>query len=564
MEGIVYKTQGTSDLTDDVLINVGSPVGTILQARGIASGDRLCAFDTHSTTPRLGCLEDVPLIPASLPLLEVPDWQPDITIQSVNTSTILVTVTQPITEGILRLQIFPTTAPITTAFDISAPVKTMTPITIGSDTFTQKFAFPYLLFGGYARVWLTSRTTSAVTREAVSSFFFTPSWNGDRYGWGGDKSYGWKDNRYYGWHGNEKYGWAANSHNWNAPIASPNGQVILFDTTNILGHNNSSFTTLQALTIPPPTPPWLTLVGEAYHYKTKAALHLDNLVIQFQYLQRELPFVQESQLHIYHSADDGLSWRRLEDTSIDVTRNLASASISGPGMYALMAGIKTPVLNQGWNLFAYPNVNTRTVDIALASIEGDYSIVYRHDHDDKWKLYASDIISNFASIVNNLEQLDPLQTYWIHALTDTVPYIKPSEETTSLPSGFQVPPATFYGWVTPTIGIFTPTEGMQITAEINGIACGQTTIQSLNGKLAYVLPVQSESTLGNGLSQCGATGRPIVFRVGNRVMEQVCRWDSTHAWYHPLITIPAPTANNGNTPHACNNYQIWFPLFHKE
>ena len=540
-----------------MLLNVGSPTEAILEARGIASGDRLCVFDKQSAYPGQGCLNNITPLSNSLSLQEVPGWQPQIMVRPINSVTLMVTVTQVVTEGTLWLQIFPA-APITSAFDITAPVKIMQPIFPSVDIFTQTFTFPYLLFNGYARLWL-SNTTGITSPEAISYFSSTPSWDGNKsYSWGGNKAYGWRGNA-YGWGSNQIYGWAANRQSWVAPIASPNGQVKIFNMDAILdGHDSYAFTTLQALMVPPSLPAWLTRVGNVYHYK--AVPHNNNLVIQFQYLQREVPLVQESQLNIYYSADNGQTWQPLEGTTVDITHNLVSASMPGPGLYALAATIETPALNTGWNLFAYPNVNPRTVDIALASIAGDYSVIYHRE--EAWQLYAPDVWPTFAPLVNTLDYMTSLQTYWIYALTNTVPYIKPLEETRSLLRGVQIPPTTFYGWVTPTNGVFTPTLGMQITAEINGTTCGQTTIEALDGKLAYSLQVMSESIVGDGFEQCGANGRLINFRVEDQLVGQSCRWDNSHAWYYPLTTTPI--VNHGHNQHPCRNYQIWLPLIYTE
>ena len=82
---------------------------------------------------------------------------------------------------------------------------------------------------------------------------------------------------------------------------------------------------------------------------------------------------------------------------LETDNNYASARLQGPGLYALMTSIEIP-LQPGWNLIGYPvqtagvPTATRPISDVLASISGDYSVVYGYDATDTrdpWKLYAT-------------------------------------------------------------------------------------------------------------------------------------------------------------------------------
>jgi len=116
----------------------------------------------------------------------------------------------------------------------------------------------------------------------------------------------------------------------------------------------------------------------------------------------------------------------------------------------------------------------------------------------------------------------------------------------------QRPPATFYSWITATAG-FTPTLGMSVTASINGNVCGASAVQQDGqGRLYYVLQVQSENGFGepNG---CGQLGQMVRFRVGSWVMNQDRLWNNSLAWFHsldvPMEPVQGWTAVN-NSPTA--------------
>lgn len=533
-EGLLLKSHGTADLTDDTLVPQGAPLGPLLLARGAAVGDRLCVMDTADQ--RLGCQTIEPTAD-TITLQNAADWQPQINITPINSTTLVLTVTQNITTGTLYAQILPSFRPTTT---VTAPYAALIPN--GNGTFTQSFQFPLTVFQGHVRVWVENGPD---VREAISEFAFSPGWNGNSFvGWGGNSFIGWSGNNFIGWSGNNFIGWSGNSFigwggnsfvgwngnsfvGWSAPVSSPDGQVILFNRENILAGNSAS--TLQLLSTPPTTPAWLMRIGQVYRYGDAGqSANPESLVIQFQYLQRELPAIQETRVRLYYSPDNGATWERLA-TTVDTERNLASATVQGDGLYALMATIETPALRQGWNLFAYPDVDARPVPQALASINGDYSSVYAWDG-ERWWLHDQTVPHAWTAVVNDLSTLEPLNAYWVYAITDTVPYIGVGRASATLPF---TPPTTFYGELTAS-ALFTPTAGMAISATVNGVVCGSAVVQEVNSSPGYVVQVSAETS-----GACGDAGRTVEFWVDGEPFGTAV-WNNSQAQYTPLTHTLAP------------------------
>jgi len=576
-EGYLYKTQNTETLTDDIVIPAGTPNGNLLLARGAASGDqvgdRVCIFDEQHDPTRLGCLDNITNLSSTLTLIELPGWQPQITVNPVNSTTIAISVTQSISPGNeLWIQVLPTYGPITNTFAITAPAKALTPV--NGSTFSQTFHFPYTLFSGHVRVWVSAdnQGTPAVPRqETITRYFLTPGWDGNEFA-------AWTGNEFAAWTGNEFAAWTTNMSSWNAPVSSPDGQVTVYNLDNILGRDVAF--ALQALSDPPNLPGYLTLIGQAYRYKSSGPTTAQ-LAIEFQYLQRQLPFVKESDLSIYFLPDNGLGWQRLE-TNTDDLHNHSSTRMRGEGIYALTASYILPPLKQGWNLLPYPDTDTYPVMAALESINDDYTSIYHYDADrvPKWLLHDQTVLPEFRWLVNDLKTLEAENVYWIYAIRRTTPYIRvPSEEDT-IASGnnLELPPATFYGWITPTT-TFLPQEGDIVTALIDGRVCGTGTVSKFapppgtgphhvylplvtNGagsssqfRERLIYKIQVSADIGNG---CGVRGRTITFKVGNQIMPNDHPWGNNQACYHSL-GVPSEKASQ-----CFLIYQNYLPVFTRQ
>jgi hypothetical protein len=305
--------------------------------------------------------------------------------------------------------------------------------------------------------------------------------------------------------------------------------VVIFNLDNTFADDASY--TLQTLSALPALPIWLTPVGQAYRFSTSAALPRSSIL--FQYLERDVPSGQEFGLRVYYSPDEGQTWQRLE-TELDTDRNLASAEMRGGGIYALVSTIEIPPFQSGWNIFGYPVPGTRPVTEALASIDGRYTSIYNYEpaSSSPWTLYDRTVVDQhpeFAGFVNNLTNLEFGRGYWLYATQPVTLYLGVANANLRA-SSIQWPPATFYGWVIPT-GSFAPTMGTEVTAWINGVQCGETTVAELNGQLAYKLQVISEGFAPGG---CGADGRNVVFKVGGQTMASDSVWDNRQAWFHSL------------------------------
>ncbi|HSH01632.1 MAG TPA: hypothetical protein VLL52_03875, partial [Anaerolineae bacterium] len=291
--------------------------------------------------------------------------------------------------------------------------------------------------------------------------------------------------------------------------------------------------------------------------------------------------VYENLLTIYHSPDNGLSWQRL-NTTLDTQENFAAAQMRGNGLYTLLSTIAYDPFTTGWNNFGYVIPETRPVTDSLASIANQYGSIHRYTSGatTSWPLYDPLLDKNhpsFAPLVNTLTTLDYNQGYWITVTQPITLFMTPPDDT---PSSFtnpshlqslQLPPATYFGWITPTTS-FTPTIGMPVTAWIDDTLCGSTNIIAWQGRLAYTVQVASEPLWGTP-NNCGQAGKTVTFKVGEWVMTHDRPWANDHAWYHPLtdiFTCPSPspistftiTTNNEDINLAWTNndadlYNIW-------
>ena len=94
--------------------------------------------------------------------------------------------------------------------------------------------------------------------------------------------------------------------------------------------------------------------------------------ISMGYVQNEVPSGEETFLRVFVMT--GTTWIALP-TTLDVDNNIALAPAQGPGLYVLMSTIEISLYGPGWDAFSYPVQITQTVEQALQSIVGKYSIV---------------------------------------------------------------------------------------------------------------------------------------------------------------------------------------------
>jgi len=110
-QGYLIHTQGTPNtLNDDTLVNLGSTRagGDRIKVRGAEPGDRVCVFDLQNTTPRLGC-ENVQSTSTAVFLTGTPNWQPEIQVTPVSSTTLDITVNLAQAANQLKVQVYPAT-----------------------------------------------------------------------------------------------------------------------------------------------------------------------------------------------------------------------------------------------------------------------------------------------------------------------------------------------------------------------------------------------------------------------------------------------------------------------
>jgi hypothetical protein len=327
-----------------------------------------------------------------------------------------------------------------------------------------------------------------------------------------------------------------------APAASTDGQVMVYPDETILKPDMEWSFTLQPATRLPAQLPWATPVGRAYWLTASdniKELGLGQSSITFEYLRSDVPAGEEAFVRMYFWEKETAEkcphkqmpcWRLLENQESHPEYNLISARLQGPGLYALFSHYELP-LQPGWNLIGYPvqtaNVPTATrpISLVLASIAGDYSIVYGYDAADMrdpWKLYTPQY-----NVQSDLAALDFGRGYWL-CVTATQPITlhlrgsfpdlgaeKPSA-TPVFPAG-TLPgrqPVTFYGHVTPSAS-FAPKAGLKVVAKVDGKECGQGQTYADSQGIAYQITLEGNAP--DGVNRCGQ-GSKFVFYVDGRAM----------------------------------------------
>jgi hypothetical protein len=337
---------------------------------------------------------------------------------------------------------------------------------------------------------------------------------------------------------------------WNAPVSSSDGKVTILNMGNILSVDDANYQ-MQAIDNPPRLGSWLLSVGKAYRFATDKPAN--DMAVLFNYLKRDVPEGQEFGLAVYYldEADPNANWLRLP-TFLNQDLNVASANVPGDGVYVLISTIEMPPLALGWNAFGYPVPGERSVSAALASIAGQYTTIYGDvpttttSVTRTWQIYDSTVIETAPKLtyfVNNLDRLKFGEGYWIRTTTPVTPYFGVATDTTrasALSLNAPQPPMTLYGWFTPTAEV-SATVGTAIEAYIGEAFCGQTTLQSLAGDLAYRLFIASQTAIGN--NNCGQNGLTVTLKLGSlTIAEQM--WDTSQAHYLTLpqvVTEPVAT-----------------------
>jgi len=538
-QAYLFQSRGTSTLSDDSVIPLGSTGNGSdrIKVRGAALGDRLCVLAANQTPARLGC-RAITAESGAIKLATVADWQPTINVSPITSRTLVITVTQATPLDKLNVQVLPAYGSPTGSAVITSPWATMQVVDPTNPvTFTQVITLANPAFEGFVRVWVPGdEPEDASEREALTQFFLSAAWGPPQSGFGGTDTRVWGPPQ-SGFGGADTRAWGANNRSLEAPVASGDGKVTIFNLNDIL--DETGVASLQTLASLPQVPLWLTPVGQGYRLVMKAE---HTLTIAFHYLQREAPAGYEYTLNLYYSPDNGASWQRLP-TLLDTEENLAAAQIPvneqrGAGIYTLMATLEMPRLIAGWNQFAYPLPQARAVPVALASIAGSYTSVYHFDptQEPRWQFYSTAVVQEqpaLAGFVNDLSELTFGHSYWLYATATITPYLGVGGDQSVLAAvsapGLELPPATLYGAIavteTSSLGV-----GTVITALIDGKQCGLASVQTWQGQLVYKIQVAADT--GNG---CGAEGRAVTLAFAGKALATNIAWDNRQPSLLPLI-----------------------------
>jgi hypothetical protein len=318
-----------------------------------------------------------------------------------------------------------------------------------------------------------------------------------------------------------------------APAASADGQVMVYPDEEKLPLDKEWSFTLQPATRLPAELRWATPVGRAYWLTASENIRQEDFgrsSITFEYLKSDVPAGEEAFVHMYLWEEAEKRWRLIESQQNYPEYNLVSAPVKRPGLYALFAHYDIS-LQPGWNLIGYPvqtagvPTTTRPISDILASIAGDYSIVYGYDAADArdpWKLYAPR-----PDVQSDLAALDFGRGYWLCItatqpitlhLRGTLPGVGAEKPASApvFPSG-TLPgrqPVTFHGHVTASAS-YAPKAGQKVVAKVDGKECGQGQTYADNQGIAYQITLGGNDPAG--ANRCGQ-GSKFVFYVDGREM----------------------------------------------
>lgn len=513
-QAYVLQGQGTATPTDDALLYLGTTgVGSDrIMVRGAVAGDKVCVIDNAGELVRAGC-ETVTAQSTSIQVRAMAGWRPEIQLSPVTSATFQITVTQAGVVGQLFAQLLPAYGPpddSTAIRSVAQPLTLLSGAT--NDTYNATISLPYPTFEGF--VWIYS-DQNPDQRQAITQFFLGGGW-GPPTGWVGNGA-----NR----------AWGANTRSLEAPVASGDGKVTILNLDDLLADTGD--TTLQTINDLPNLPPWLTPVGAGYRIQSNRDI---TRTLMFQYNQRDVPPGYEQTLNIYYLAPAAGAWQRLQTgplaNGVDVNENLATVVMPhtnrGQGIYAVMATAQLQPLLPGWNALTYPIAAAKSVTNALASLDGAYTLVYevRPNQPGPWPLYARTVDPVFAPLVNTLATMNFGSNYLIYATQVVTPYLpvvgaeQAVSAATNRPDGLLEPPATLYGFM-PSQNAVLWQPGMSLVATIGSVTCGESTLQSWQGQLAYVVQVRADN--GDG---CGQRGQTVNFAINGQPAPFMASWDN--------------------------------------
>jgi hypothetical protein len=149
--------------------------------------------------------------------------------------------------------------------------------------------------------------------------------------------------------------------------------MILFNSDEV-SFPEGTFYTLQSMAGLPELPPGKTAVGGGYYLFATPGAPVYTGSVSFQYLESEVltEKANEEQLRIHFW--DGAAWGVSQPYTLSTYYNLASARSQGPGVYALLAGVTTPVITD-YTPSVLRNDVTTTLTITGANFLGPVQVV---------------------------------------------------------------------------------------------------------------------------------------------------------------------------------------------
>lgn len=329
-----------NDNTADYLYDLGNAVGTqnLLRARGAQAGDTLCVFDRPKFNS--GC-EVIRAGDEQIKLHYDTNWNPIIQISPLTATVLAIQVTNlPTTTSGLQLQ-----AQLYPEFGVGSAVYTLTQ---EGNSFSTIITLTAPTLNGHLHLWRSDQP-----RHAIVTYSISGNPGNSRLGGGGNSRLGGGGNSRLGGGGgvrggggNSRLGGGGEVRPGEAPVVSPDGQMIFFATAE-LTLTEGQFFSIQDMAGLPTLPDQKIAIGQGYNLFAQGFPTETNVLtgsVSFQYLGSDiiLEQVKETELTIHFW--DGAAWSALP-TYVDPYFNLASARSQGPGVYALLAGVTTPTIS---------------------------------------------------------------------------------------------------------------------------------------------------------------------------------------------------------------------------
>lgn len=506
--GTAYLFKGDSSGKFADVIELGQPVQGQVVARGATGRDRVCIFDLNyisvrydstaqrdvaAPAPRFGCLDLDEGGGRRVQVNTYPDWRPEIVVEPQGTGSqravrVIVRPSSPTSCRALTVAVFGYSSNTRKVGEQEGLESRPEGCVASFENAPAEAGLVYV------------RQVGDLSREAVTTF-----------GLGGSP-----------------VGFSRRGGRTNAPVLSPDGQVIVYGRT--LDFATGRYYTFQVTSRTPEPPSWATPVGQAYRLSASADTPpLNSTSISFSYLGRQVPPGEDNpaSVRIYYYPENAACppenrapcWQMLP-SKVNTALNVVSAAMPGPGVYSLMSSLYVPLPNQGWNSFGYTSRLELPVEEALSFIAGKYELVQFYDpaSKDGWLFYDPD-----QPALRTLRTLKPGKGYLIYMkdagqalLLRGGPLDRPPAPNTPPPA----PPSSVYLALEP--GLAEP--GAAVTALVGDSVCGRGRVVNGTAGLAAVVAVVAD---GPGAAGCGAAGREIAFVVGGRHLDGVAVWDNS-------------------------------------